>query len=378
MDTTFHASEPGTLGVEWELQLVDVRTRELANAAADVLAALPGASPDGTHPKVKHEFMQHTVELVTGVCRDVGEVRADLAATVALLREVTEPRGLALACAGSHPLSDWREATIVPGDRYAALVERCQWPARRIQTFGVHVHVGVGSGDEAVGVVQAMTRYVAHVLGLTASSPYWSGEDTGLASSRSIVFGVLPTAGLPMPVADWAGFEDYLQTMERAGTISAIKDVWWDVRPQPALGTVENRVSDGIPTLREVGMVAALTQCLVDETRARLAAGDPPGAPAPWVVRENKWRAGRYGLDTDVLVDDAGRTRPLRDDLALLVERLAPRAERLGCAGDLAVVGDVLAQGASYGRQRAVVEKGGSLEDVVDLLTGEMREDRIA
>ncbi|MGH8867825.1 MAG: glutamate--cysteine ligase [Actinomycetes bacterium] len=377
MDTTFRGSETGTLGVEWELQLVDVESRELCNDAAAVLDALP-PPPAGTPPTVKHELMQHTVEIVSGVCRSVAEVKADLAGTVAMVREVVESRGLTLACAGSHPISDWRTATIAPGERYAELLERCQWPVRRIQTFGVHVHVGVGTGDLAVAVVNGLTAYIPHVLALTASSPYWSGEDTGLASSRAIVFGVLPTAGLPMPVADWAGFERYVNAMERAGTISDIKDVWWDIRPQPALGTVENRVSDGIPTLREVGMVAALTQCLVDEMTERAAAGDPPERPAPWVVRENKWRAGRYGLDTDVLVDDEGATRPLREDLTRLVERLTPRAGRLGCAEDLATVTDVLLHGASYQRQRAVVEKGGGLEDVVDLLTGEMRRDQIA
>lgn len=377
MDTTFQASELGTLGVEWELQLVDAETRHLCNDAAAVLESLPGSDADGVRRYVKHEFMQHTVEIVTGVCRDVAEVKADLAGTVAQVAKVAEARGLALACAGSHPISDWRSATIAPGERYAELLERCQWPARRIQTFGVHVHVGVASGDLAVAVVNGLSAYIAHMLALTASSPYWSGEDTGLASSRAVVFGVLPTAGQPMPVQTWADFERYLRTMERAGTISAIKDVWWDIRPQPALGTVENRISDGIPTLREVGMVTALTQCLTDELVEAVQAGRSVPTPDPWVVRENKWRAGRYGLDTDVLVDNDGNTRRLADDLSSLVDRLTPRAQRLGCDDDLAVVADVLAHGASYRRQRAVVDQGGSTEDVVDLLLAEMRENRI-
>lgn len=374
---TFAGSDAPSVGVEWELQLVDPLTRELHNDSTELLADLPGTAPDGQHPKVKHELMQHTLEVVTGVAADVPEAMADLAGTLNTLTELAGARGLALACAGSHPVSDWRAAAIVQSTRYGELLERCQWPARRLQTFGVHVHVGVPTGDLAVAAVNGLSAYTAHFLALTASSPYWSGEDTGLASSRAVVFGALPTAGQPMPVGCWEEFAGYLATMQRAGAISSVKDVWWDVRPQPALGTVENRVSDGIPTLREVGMVAALTQCLVDEICERYPANGPSTPPAPWVVRENKWRATRYGLDMDVVVDDGGSTLSLRADLARLVERLEPRAQRLGCAEQLATVGEVLAHGPSYRRQRAVVERGGSLNDVVDLLVAEMREDRI-
>lgn len=373
----FAGSSTRSVGVEWELQLVDVATRELFNDAADVLADLPVPQPQGQDPKVKHELMQHTLEVVSGVCGSVPEVRADLARTVGTLSDVASARGLALACAGSHPVSDWRAATIVQSERYGELLERCQWPARRLQTFGVHVHVGVPSGDLAVAAVNELARHIGHFLALTASSPYWSGEDTGLASSRAVVFDALPTAGQPMPVSSWDEFAGYMATMKRSGAVKSVKDVWWDVRPQPELGTVENRISDGIPTLREVGMVAALTQCLVDEVCEQRPPDGPSDPPPPWVVRENKWRGSRYGLDMDVIVDDTGATMPLREDLSRVVDRLTPRAERLGCLDDLATIGDVLLHGPSYRRQRAVVEKGGSLDDVVDLLVSEMREDRV-
>ena len=163
-----------------------------------------------------------------------------------------------LACAGTHPVSDWRDAKMAPIQRYAELLENLQWLARRIQTFGVHVHVGIRDRSKAIPIVNALAGYLPHFLALTASSPFWSGHDTGLASSRSVIFGGLPTSGPPQLLADWSEFENYMDTLLRAGTIRSIKEVWWDIRPHPDFGTIEVRMFDGLPTLREIGMAAAL------------------------------------------------------------------------------------------------------------------------
>jgi glutamate---cysteine ligase / carboxylate-amine ligase len=372
----FNASRGATLGVEWELQLVDSETKRLRQDARQVLAALPRLSRARENPKIRHEMMESTVEVVTGVCHTVEEARADLAATIAELRGAAEPRGIALACTGTHPLSDWRDAVMSPIERYAELVERMQWPMRRVQTFGVHVHVGVRSADKAIPIVNALSAYLPHFLALTASSPYWTGHDTGLASSRAIIFGALPTAGPPHLLAGWAEFEDYMDTLLRAGTIHSIKEVWWDIRPHPDFGTVEIRMFDGIPTLREVGMVVALCQSLVSLFDHQLDRGYTLPIPAAWVVRDNKWRATRYGLDAIVITDGEGATAPLRDELFELVRELEPMADRLGCAEDLKVLSDVLNEGAPYERQRAIVAEGGTLEDVVTAGVMELREDR--
>ncbi|GAA4515113.1 glutamate--cysteine ligase [Actinoallomurus oryzae] len=372
----FNASRGATLGVEWELQLVDAETMRLRQDAREVLAALPGPSDARENPKIRHELMESTVEIVTGICDTVSEARADLAATIADLRSVTDPRGTALACTGTHPISDWRDAVMAPVQRYAELVEQMQWLARRIQTYGVHVHVGVRSPEKAVPMVNALSAYLPHFLALTASSPFWSGHDTGLASSRAIVFGQLPTAGPPHLLADWGEFEDYMDTLLRAGTIRSIKEVWWDIRPHPDFGTIEIRMFDGIPTLREVGMAAALCQSLVELFDHQLDRGYTLPSPATWVVRDNKWRATRYGLDAIVITDDQGTTAPLRDELYELVHELEPIADRLGCAEDLKVVSEVLDHGAPYERQRGIIAAGGSLEDVVGAGITEFREDR--
>nr|WP_202420508.1 glutamate--cysteine ligase [Actinomadura rayongensis] len=372
----FNPSRGATLGVEWELQLVDAKTRHLRQDAREVLADLPSLSEGGGNAKARHEMMESTVEIVTGICHTVGEAKADLAATLGALRGAAAARGIGLACTGTHPISDWRDAVMAPMQRYADLVEQMQWLARRIQTFGVHVHVGVTDGAKAIPIVNALAGYLPHFLALTGSSPYWGGADTGLASSRAIVFGQLPTAGPPHLLDGWPEFEDYMATLLRAGTIRSIKEVWWDIRPHPDFGTVEIRMFDGIPTLREVGMAAALCQSLVTLFEQQIDRGYTLPRPAAWVVRDNKWRATRYGLDAVVITDDGGSTAPLRDELYELVRELEPVAERLGCAAELGVAAEVLDRGASYERQRAIRAAGGSLEDVVDAAVAELAEDR--
>jgi carboxylate-amine ligase len=373
---SWNPSRGATIGVEWELQLVDTSTRMLRQDAREVLAALPGLTEEGEHPKIRHELMQSTVEVVTGICSTVSEIKDDLSATISQLERITGRRGTMLACAGTHPVSDWRDAKMAPIQRYAELVEQMQWLARRIQTFGVHVHVGIRDGSKAIPIVNALAAYLPHFLALTASSPYWSGQDTGLASSRAIVFGGLPTSGPPQPLTDWTEFEEYMDTLLRAGTIRSIKEVWWDIRPHPDFGTVEIRMFDGVPTLREIGMTAALSQSLVQLLDNQLDRGYTLPSPPAWVVRDNKWRATRYGLDAIVITDDSGSTAPLRDELYELTRELQPVADRLGCGPELGVVTEVLDSGASYERQRAIVASGGGLGDVVDALVTEFAEDR--
>lgn len=372
MRIVFSGSPHSSLGVEWELELVDVETRQLRAGATPILEAL-GRAHGGEHPKAKHELLASCVEVITGVCSSVDEALADLRATVDEVAAAAGDLGLAVMCSGSHPLTDWATQEVSPHPRYRALVDQMQWMARQMQIFGVHVHVGVQSSGKAVPIVNALTAYVPHLLALSASSPYWIGTDTGLASYRSKVFEGLPTAGLPYLLSGWEEFEDFMETLISAGTISSIREVWWDIRPHPDFGTVELRICDDLPTLREVGLVAALSQCLVELLSTRLDRGDTLPVPHTWVVRENKWRAARHGIDAEIIVDEQGRTRPLRQSLAELVDELGPVAERLGCRPHLDVVDELLAHGPSYARQRRVADAaGGDLRAVVDALIAEM------
>lgn len=376
MAIDWNPSSGPTLGVEWEVQLIDAQTRLLRQDAGVVLAGLRGLQESGEHPKMRHELMQSTVEVVTGICGTVAEAKADLAMTIKELRRTAESHGIVLAGAGTHPLSDWRDAKLAPSQRYSELVEQLQWPARRLQTMATHVHVGLRDADRAMPIVNALATYLPHLLGLTTSSPYWSGIDTGLASCRSIVFGSLPNTGPPPGLPDWKSFEDYMDTQLRAGTIRTIKEVWWDVRPHPDFGTIETRVADAVPTFREVGMLAALVQCLVQLFDTQLDRGYQLPRRSSWVIRDNKWRATRYGLDAVVITDDSGATAPLRDEIYELLRDLEPVAWRLGCVEELAVASEVLECGASSDRQRAAHAADADLTSVVDALVTEFAEDR--
>ena len=365
-----------TLGVEWEVQLIDARSRQLRQDAGVVLANLQGLQESGEHPKMKHELMESTVEVTTGICGTVAEIKTDLIATMKELQRTAEPHGIVLAAAGTHPMSDWRDAKMAPSQRYSELVEQLQWPVRRLQTMAAQVHVGLRDADRVMPIINALATYLPHLLGLTASSPFWSGHDTGRASSRSVLFDALPNTGPPPGLPDWKSFEEYMDTQLRAGSIRTIKEVWWDIRPHPDFGTVEIRVADAVPTFREIGMLAAIGQCLVQLFDTQLDRGYQLPRRQQWVIRENKWRAIRYGLDASVITDDTGATAPLRDEIYELLRDLEPVALRLGCVDELAVASEVLECGASYERQRAAHGSDGDLTGVVDALVTEFAEDR--
>jgi len=373
VEITFSGSPRSSLGIEWELELIDSETGELTSGASGILAELE-RQRGAAHPKAKHELLESCVEVITGVCATVSEALADLQGTVDEVRDVAKPLGLELMCSGSHPTTDWSTQKISPETRYVNLINQMQWMARQLQIFGVHVHVGVRSGKKAVPIVNALTAYVPHLLALSASSPYWIGTDTGLASYRSKVFEGRPTAGPPYLLSGWHEFEDFMETLMSAGTISSIREVWWDIRPHPDFGTVELRIFDGLPTLLEVGAVAAMSQCLVEMLSTQLDRGYTLPVPHDWIIRENKWRAARYGLETDIIVDEHGRTQPLRTSLQELLEDLGPVADRLECTNELASAYEILACGPSYERQRRVAAAhGGDLHAVVDSLVDEMR-----
>jgi carboxylate-amine ligase len=371
VDLPFNSSPRTTVGIEVELALVDRADRGLSSAATGLLDVLGRHHPEGEHPRAKHELFECTVEVITGICDTIAEAGADLRATIGELASAAGDRGLGLLSAGTHPFSRWQDQTVSPDPRYAQLLERIGWPARRLAIHGTHVHVGVHSGEVAVAVTNAAAQHLPVFLALSASSPYWQGRDTGLASARTKVFEGLPTAGLPPRLDCWDDFERFMGTLITADAITSVREVWWDVRPHPDFGTVELRMCDALATMREVLAVAALAQCLVTYLQDRVEAGDPPPLVREWVVRENKWLAARHGLDAEVIVDDEGHRRAVRDVTADLVTLLGPVADRLGCRQELDDVHAIVERGASEARQRRLAAAGGTLVDVVDLLLAE-------
>ena len=371
MRLDFHASAEPTLGVEWEFALVDSQTRDLVNAAADLFEA---AKPRLRDPARLHrELLRNTIEIVTGICRNAGEAVDDLQKTLAEVVTAGEPLGLDLFGAGTHPFADWSEQQLTAGHRYEELISRTQWWGRQMLIWGVHVHVGLPDRDRVMPVLSALLTTYPHLQALSASSPMWAGLDTGYASNRAMMFQQLPTAGLPFQFETWAEFEAFYGDQLATGVIEGMSDIRWDIRPAPHLGTIEHRVCDGLSTVREVGALTALVHCLVVDLDTRLAGGERLPTLPPWHVQENKWRAARYGLDAIVITDDQSTERLVTDDLADLLERLAPTAERLGCSEELAAVAEIPERGASYQRQREVAARhDGDLVAVVDSVVREL------
>jgi carboxylate-amine ligase len=369
----FHGSAEPTLGVEWEFALVDRRTRDLRNDATHLFArAKPRLADPG---KLHKEMLRNTVEVVSGVCRTVGEAVADLRETLGVVLPAGDDLGLDLYGGGTHPFASWTVQQLTEGHRYEELINRTQWWGRQMLIWGVHVHVGLPDQRRVMPVLSALLNYYPHLQALSASSPIWAGLDTGYASNRALMFQQLPTAGLPFQFAEWSEFEAFAHDQLVTGVIEELSEIRWDLRPAPRLGTLENRICDGVSTLRELGALVALMHCLVVDLDGRLAAGETLPTLPPWHVQENKWRAARYGLDAIVITSAASDERLVTEDLTDLLERLAPVAERLGCSAELDSVAEIPRRGASYQRQRAVAaEHEGDLVAVVDAVVTELRD----
>jgi carboxylate-amine ligase len=374
MHIDFNPSRRSTVGAEWELALVDRRTGQLTSVAERILERV---RPEGEaqHPKIKQELLLNTVEIITGVCSTIREVKADLNESLDLVHSVTDPLGVELFSAGSHPFSMWYQQKVTDKERYAKLIDRTQWWGRQMVIYGVHVHVGLDHRDKVLPVLDGLLNYAPHLQALSASSPYWGAEDTGYASNRALMFQQLPTAGLPFQFQKWSELESYTADMFTTGVIDHFSEIRWDIRPAPQFGTIEMRVCDGLPTIEEVAAIAALTQCLVDDFSERLDDGEILPTLPPWHVQENKWRAARYGTEAIIILDAAGNERLVTDDIADLLERLEPVACRLDCVDELRGVETILQYGPSYQRQRAVAKQhNGSLKAVVASLVAEMRD----
>lgn len=376
MDIPFATSARSTLGVEWELALVDRDSGDFRQVAETVLDAVRPA--DGNdHPHIKQELLRNTVEIATGVCNTVAEAGIDLTRSLEEIRTVADPLRVDLMCAGTHPFGQSSGQQVTDRPHYQEIMNRTQWWGRQMLIYGVHVHVGIENRDKVLPILRAMLTVFPHLQALSASSPFWGGEDTGYASNRALLFQQLPTAGLPLQFREWANFEGYISDMVKTGVVGNVAGIHWDIRPAPAFGTIEVRVCDGIPNLHELLGVVALIQCLVEHFSTMLDLGKQLLSVPSWFAHENKWRSARYGMDAIIILDSDGNEQLVTEALEKLLRDLEPTAQRLGCANELANLQVTLRKGASYQRQRAVARRNnGDLRSVVTHLVEEMRSGR--
>ncbi|HYN71584.1 MAG TPA: glutamate--cysteine ligase [Nakamurella sp.] len=373
MGIDFASSERSRIGIEWEIACVDRRSGELSPAAPELLARIG----DGQgFPHVTNELLTNTVEIVTAPHHRARHAVADLTTMVERIIGYAEPLGVELMSAGTHPFSQWFQQQVTPGKtRYDTLIDRTRWWGRQMMIWGVHVHVAVEDRRKVLPIIDGLLTYLPHFQALSASSPFWSGEVTGYASNRALMFQQLPTAGLPPQFAEWEQYEGMVADMLHTGVIDELGELRWDIRPSPRWGTIEVRTFDGISTSREIGAIAALTQCLVEHFSRELDAGRQVPSLQPWFVRENKWRGARYGMDAIVIQNAAGDERLVTEDLDELLPMLALVAQALDCTAELENLRDIVARGASYQRQlRVAAANDGSLKAVVSSLVRELRE----
>ncbi|CAH0151223.1 Putative glutamate--cysteine ligase 2 [Microbacterium sp. Bi98] len=369
----FAPSARSTVGLEWEIMLADPVSGDLVGRAPELLSALEDESAEERHT-VTGELLTNTIEVTSGIGDSVAHAVDDIANAITAVRAATDPAGIELLSAGSHPFAQWYHQEVTDKTRYHTLIERTQWWGRNMMIWGIHVHIGVEDQRKVIPIINALAAYLPHLQALSASSPFWAGERTGYASNRALVFQQLPTAGLPWPLQDWSEYEAYLDDMVRTGVMADATEVRWDIRPAPRWGTIEVRACDGLSTLPELAAVAALVQVLVEHLSRQMDEGLPLAQMPAWYHRENKWRAARYGLDARVIVDAAGTQRPVREHLAEVLEELAPVAVELGCVREFGSIETILTDGASYERQLTIANAtGGDLGAVVQHLIREFR-----
>jgi carboxylate-amine ligase len=365
LEHCFGQSDPYTLGVEEEYMLLDARTFDLVQHIDTVLAAVQG------HPlesQINAELMQSVLEIATPVCRTAGDVHRELTELRELVAGVARDNGMRLGSAGTHPFSLFERQRITAKDRYRALVDQLQYIARRELIFGMHVHVAVDDADKAIKVIGGLLPQLAPLLALSASSPFWRGEATGLSSSRQMVFAAFPRSGPPPRFRDYADYAEVVGQLERTGCIADYTHIWWDVRPHPRLGTIEIRVCDAVTRLEDAVAIVAYCQAVVKQLSERHDAGEEIPSYHRILTSENKWLAARYGLEAPVMDLTTGRRN--RVPVAQLVRRtlreIEPHARELGSERELEGIEALLDRGNGSDRQLRIFNANRDIVEVVE------------
>jgi glutamate---cysteine ligase / carboxylate-amine ligase len=370
----FGAGDPYTLGVEEEYQLLDGEGFDLVQHIDTMLAAVSGHELEA---RINPELMQSVLEITTPVCHTAGDVERELVTLRSYVNGIAREKGLRVGSAGTHPFSLFERQRITAKDRYRALIDQMQYIARRELIFGMHVHVAVDDPEKAIQVVNGLLPHLAPLLALSASSPFWRGEPTGLASSRQMVFSAFPRSGPPPRFRDYADYAGVVGQLERSGCIADYTHIWWDIRLHPRLGTIEIRICDAVTRVEDAVAIAAYCQALVKQLCEQYESGGEIPSYHRILTSENKWLAARYGLEAPVM--DLASTARNRIPLARLIRRtigeLRPHARELGSDRELDGILAILGRGSSadnqlriYNANRDIVEVAREIADATEAL----------
>src|SRR3954462_4440355 len=359
-----------TVGVEEEFQIVDPETWELRSHVSELLAS----SAPALGEQIKPELHQSIVEVGTRICQDVPELQEEI---FRIRRELTggaERVGLAVAAAGTHPFSHWKDQILSPGVRYDSIVEELQQLARSLLIFGLHVHVAVPPGQTMIDLMNQARYFLPHLLALSTSSPFWMGRDTGLKSYRTTIFRRFPRTGVPDHFNSWSEYENYVDTLVELPCIDNGKKIWWDLRPHPTFGTLEFRICD-VPTAPRAAIaIAAVDQAIIVKLFRLREKNLGFRRYHRVLIEENKWRAARWGIDGKLIDFGKRREVPMRELATELLEFVDDVVDDLESRREVEYVKKILADGTSAERQVDVYRHTGDLRAVVQSIVDETRE----
>src|SRR5438132_10289458 len=364
LDHAFGQSEPYTLGVEEEYMLLDGQSFDLVQHIDTVLAAISGHELE---MHINPELMQSVLEIATPVCRTAGDIDRELRKLRAYVCGIAREEGMRVGSAGTHPFSLFERQRITARDRYRALVDQMQYVARRELIFGLHIHVAVDDPEKAIQVVNGLLPQLGPLLALSASSPFWRGEPTGLRSSRQMIFAAFPRSGPPPRFESYADYAEVVGQLEKTGCIADYTHIWWDIRLHPRLGTIEVRICDAVTRMEHVVALVAYCQALVKLYSEQFERGEEIPSYHRILTTENKWLAGRYGLEAPLMDLATGRRNrvPVTQLIRRTLKEVQPHARELGTERELEVIDEILANGNGADRQLRVFNANRDIVEVV-------------
>ncbi len=364
---SFEQSAPYSLGVELEFQILDTQTLDMTAKATEMLALFP--QPEKGH--VAGEFLQSLFEVQTGICASVNEAEQDLRHMVEIAEDVARQCGCVLFASGIHPFALPEHQKVTENERYLRIMNELQHVGRQFISQGLHVHVGMNDRETAVKVCDVIQAYLPLVLALSASSPYFTGDDTGFYSYRTKLFEVLPLAGIGEYLGDWESYENMVKMLLEAGVIKDTCDLWWDVRPSPYFGTIEIRICDMPSFFPDIMALSALIQALA----VYIAEEEFPRQRInPQLLRHNKWQAARHGLQgrfNDPFFHFSDTQLTIGDSVLQMLRFLEPVMIRLDSDKWASRIRHILERGSSTDRQRELVRELGSQKDMIAKLQSE-------
>jgi len=364
----FAKSAPLTMGVELELQLVNLRDCDLTRAASDLLSQVAKRKYPG---EIKPEITESMIEVSTGVHTRFAPMRAELQAIRDVLLDVAARLNVGIAGGGAHPFQHWSDRRIMDAPRMQHVSQLYGYLAKQFTVFGQHVHIGCADGDDALYLLHAVSRYIPHLIALSGASPYYQGVDTAFDSSRLNAVFAFPLSGRAPFVRTWDDFNAFFDKMRGAGIVESMKDFYWDIRPKPEYGTIEIRVFDTPLTVERAAALAAYAQAL-----ARWLLVERPhriSEDTYLAYNYNRFQACRFGLEGEFIDPAAGTRRSLAEEVTMTLGALAVHARELESEAALRDIEAIVRGGNDARWMRAQYAVSGSLPDLVWRQAGRLR-----